>query len=102
MVEQKRQQRMRRGAGDDLDEPLLLKFTKCGNEVPGISIVTPLQPLKSFMIKSSQPPKVFLPVVTVNFLLRQSDQLIEVAAVAGLQQWIAQHGAERGRERERD
>ena len=84
------------GGRDDFEFAQLLKFAKCANDVAAIALVGLAQALKAVMIHFSQRLELFVPVGAQKLFLNEFEQAGEVAFVTFLQEWIEQHGTDRG------
>ena len=102
MIGQQRQQRVRGGAGDDLQMPRLLELPEGAHQVAPAGGVSVAHAAKPLVIEQGEFVEGLLPVRPMDFLFRQFDQLVEVPLVAGLQERVPQHRAERRRQRERE
>ena len=100
MIGQQRQQRVRGGAGDDLQMPGLLELPEGAHQVAPAGCVSVTHAAKPPVIEQGEFMEWLFPVRPLDFLFRKFDQLVEVPLVTCLQERIAQHRAERRRQRE--
>ena len=102
MIREERQQGVRGGAGDDLQEAQLLELPEGAHQVAPASGVGFADPSKPAVIEEGQFVEGLLPMGAVDFLSRECDQVVEVPLIPCLQQRVSQHRAERGRQRQRE
>ena len=95
---QQRQQSMRRRRGDDFQFARVLKLAERADEIAVIAEIILAQPHEPLVIEEREFVIRAVPVGAVNFLFSELDQSVEMLLVAVLQEPVAQHGAERGRE----
>jgi hypothetical protein len=96
-----RQQTMRCGAGDDFELSMFLKLSESANDVASVGKVRFADLEKARQIEFGERPKVFIPMRSVRFFVREVDQFIEITDVTILEQRIEQHRAEGRRHRDR-
>ena len=93
---------MCRGAGDDFQCAGVLKCGEGGDEIflagePGFANLR-----EAMVVEVREFVQGFVPVRAMRFFFGEVDEFLEVARVTILQERIEEHGAERGRERERE
>ena len=101
MIRQQWQQRVRRGGGDDFQPAFVLKLAERANEVAFVKKPGVANRGEALMIHPRQFAEGAVPVRAVNFLFGQLDEAVQMPLVAVAQQRVAQHGAQRRRERQR-
>ena len=102
MLGEQRQHGVGRGAGDDFQLALFLKFAERADEIAAIGQPSVARVGEAMVIHPRQRLIGLVPVRAMDFFFREFDQALEVPLVTVLQERVEQHGAKRGRKRERE
>ena len=102
MIGHQRQERVRRGGGDDFEFSLLLKFAKRANEIFSVSEIGIAHRRETMVIHPRKQMNRRIPMRAMNFFFSEIDQAVEMPEITFLQERIEQHRAKRRRQRERE
>ena len=98
MICQQRQQRVRRGGGDDFDASFILKFPKCADEIAAMCMPRIANRSEPMMIHPGEFAEGAVPMRATNLLLGQFNETVQVPFVTATQQRVEQHCAKCRRE----
>ena len=97
---QQRQQRVRGGAGDDLQQTSVLTLAECLHQIASAVSVGLARRNEPAMVKLRHRMHRLVQMRPVQLLAGEFDEAVQMPCVTPLEQRIEQHGAERGRERQ--
>ena len=89
------------GGGDDFNPAFVLQLFESVDEIAVASAPCVAHQIEAVVIHPRQFTKRAVPVGAVNFLFRQFDEAVQMPRVTPAQERVEQHGAQRGRKRER-
>src|SRR5579871_1105418 len=97
-----RQEAMRRRAGNQLQFTRLVETSEAVEQIVAVLVDEDLpRPLETLLVHVGQGTELRLPAGTYHLLARQSHEVVEMAKVAVLQEWIAEHAGQGRRNRHR-